>query len=215
MNAVLALGFIGAGTNNARCVRGAARRARACLAAAAACCLHTRGASPSHAFHHGARHPTPAASRSAAPATAAMWLTGSSFTAPAPPLTPPLPSLRPSPAICRLAGILRNLSSYYYKEPTLLFLVRVAQVGGGPGWAGVPAWRAVACLGATPGRRGQGREAGKGKGGEGRRACVLPALSWAGWRCRLAGRLACGRLRAAGACWPRPDLARLPACLAA
>ncbi len=29
----------------------------------------------------------------------------------------------------RLAGILRNLSSYYYKEPTLLFLVRVAQVG--------------------------------------------------------------------------------------
>ncbi|EFN53700.1 hypothetical protein CHLNCDRAFT_25435, partial [Chlorella variabilis] len=27
----------------------------------------------------------------------------------------------------RLAGILRNLSSYYYKEPTLLFLVRVAQ----------------------------------------------------------------------------------------
>ena len=27
----------------------------------------------------------------------------------------------------RLATILRNLSSYYYKEPTLLFLVRVAQ----------------------------------------------------------------------------------------
>lgn len=27
----------------------------------------------------------------------------------------------------RLAGILRNLASYYYKEPTLLFLVRVAQ----------------------------------------------------------------------------------------
>ena len=27
----------------------------------------------------------------------------------------------------RLAGILRNLSSYYYKEPTLLFLVRIAQ----------------------------------------------------------------------------------------
>lgn len=27
----------------------------------------------------------------------------------------------------RLAGILRNLSSYYYKDPTMLFLVRVAQ----------------------------------------------------------------------------------------
>lgn len=27
----------------------------------------------------------------------------------------------------RLAGLLRSLSSYYYKEPTLLFLVRVAQ----------------------------------------------------------------------------------------
>lgn len=27
----------------------------------------------------------------------------------------------------RLAGILRNLASYYYKEPTLLFLVRIAQ----------------------------------------------------------------------------------------
>ena len=27
----------------------------------------------------------------------------------------------------RLAGLLRNLSAYYYKEPTLLFLVRVAQ----------------------------------------------------------------------------------------
>lgn len=27
----------------------------------------------------------------------------------------------------RLAGLLRNLSSYYYKEPTLLFLVKVAQ----------------------------------------------------------------------------------------
>ncbi len=27
----------------------------------------------------------------------------------------------------RLAGLLRNLSGYYYKEPTLLFLVRVAQ----------------------------------------------------------------------------------------
>ena len=27
----------------------------------------------------------------------------------------------------RLAGMLRGLSSYYYKEPTLLFLVRVAQ----------------------------------------------------------------------------------------
>ena len=27
----------------------------------------------------------------------------------------------------RLAGLLRGLSSYYYKEPTLLFLVRVAQ----------------------------------------------------------------------------------------
>ncbi|GAB4816037.1 hypothetical protein N2152v2_003083 [Parachlorella kessleri] len=27
----------------------------------------------------------------------------------------------------RLAGILRNLSAYYYKEPTLLFLVRIAQ----------------------------------------------------------------------------------------
>ena len=30
----------------------------------------------------------------------------------------------------RLAGMLRALSSYYYKEPTLLYLVRVAQVGG-------------------------------------------------------------------------------------
>jgi hypothetical protein len=29
----------------------------------------------------------------------------------------------------RLAGILRQLSAYYFKEPTLLFLVRVAQVG--------------------------------------------------------------------------------------
>jgi hypothetical protein len=28
----------------------------------------------------------------------------------------------------RLAGMLRALSSYYYKEPTLLYLVRVAQV---------------------------------------------------------------------------------------
>lgn len=27
----------------------------------------------------------------------------------------------------RLAGMLRNLSSYYYKDPTMLFLVRVAQ----------------------------------------------------------------------------------------
>ena len=27
----------------------------------------------------------------------------------------------------RLAGMLRGLSSYYYKEPTLLFLVRMAQ----------------------------------------------------------------------------------------
>lgn len=27
----------------------------------------------------------------------------------------------------RLAGILRGLSSYYYKEPTLLLLVRLAQ----------------------------------------------------------------------------------------
>ena len=27
----------------------------------------------------------------------------------------------------RLAGMLRSLGSYYYKEPTLLFLVRVAQ----------------------------------------------------------------------------------------
>ncbi len=27
----------------------------------------------------------------------------------------------------RLAGILRNLASYYYKEPTLLFLVRLSQ----------------------------------------------------------------------------------------
>lgn len=27
----------------------------------------------------------------------------------------------------RLAGLLRGLSSYYYKEPTALFLVRVAQ----------------------------------------------------------------------------------------
>lgn len=27
----------------------------------------------------------------------------------------------------RISGILRNLSAYYYKEPTLLFLVRVAQ----------------------------------------------------------------------------------------
>jgi 26S proteasome regulatory subunit N1 len=28
----------------------------------------------------------------------------------------------------RLAGMLRNLASYYYKEPTLLFMVRIAQV---------------------------------------------------------------------------------------
>ncbi len=27
----------------------------------------------------------------------------------------------------RLAGMLRNLASYYYKEPSMLFLVRVAQ----------------------------------------------------------------------------------------
>lgn len=27
----------------------------------------------------------------------------------------------------RMAGILRSLSSYYYKEPTMLFLVRAAQ----------------------------------------------------------------------------------------
>lgn len=40
---------------------------------------------------------------------------------PAHPLSPPLFPLR------RLAGILRQLSAYYYKEPTLLFLVRIAQ----------------------------------------------------------------------------------------
>jgi hypothetical protein len=28
----------------------------------------------------------------------------------------------------RIAGMLRNLSSYYYKEPNLLFTVRIAQV---------------------------------------------------------------------------------------
>lgn len=39
---------------------------------------------------------------------------------------------------CRLAGILRNLSSYYYKEPTLLFLVRVAQVGTRPPGRAMP-----------------------------------------------------------------------------
>lgn len=27
----------------------------------------------------------------------------------------------------RLAGLLRGLGSYYYKEPTMLFLVRIAQ----------------------------------------------------------------------------------------
>jgi hypothetical protein len=30
----------------------------------------------------------------------------------------------------RIAGMLRNLSSYYYKEPNLLFTVRIAQVSG-------------------------------------------------------------------------------------
>ena len=41
----------------------------------------------------------------------------------------------------RLAGILRQLSAYYYKEPTLLFVVRVAQVGAAweRGWVGVEA----------------------------------------------------------------------------
>lgn len=39
----------------------------------------------------------------------------------------------------RLAGLLRNLASYYYKEPNLLFLVRVAQglVHMGKGLVGV------------------------------------------------------------------------------
>ena len=36
----------------------------------------------------------------------------------------------------RLAGTLRQLSAYYYKEPTLLFVVRVAQVGA-RGWVRV------------------------------------------------------------------------------
>jgi 26S proteasome regulatory subunit N1 len=66
MNAVMGLGFIGAGTNNARYIP---------------------------VWPHGRR----------------IWA-----------------SVNPG-AECRLAGILRNLSSYYYKEPTILFLVRVAQ----------------------------------------------------------------------------------------
>ena len=41
-----------------------------------------------------------------------------------------------SQSACRLAGILRNLSSYYYKEPTLLFLVRIAQASGHVLWGG-------------------------------------------------------------------------------
>lgn len=59
-----------------------------------------------------------------------------------PPLSPlPFPSLHASHCMeyvhagivgagtnnARLAGLLRGLGSYYYKEPTMLFLVRIAQ----------------------------------------------------------------------------------------
>lgn len=44
---------------------------------------------------------------------------------PTPGTAPPFPPAGTNNA--RLAGLLRNLSSYYYKEPVCLFLVRSAQ----------------------------------------------------------------------------------------
>lgn len=115
MNAVLALGFIGAGTNNARWV------AQGCLplrqtgvvgmAARFAWVCCTCNAGSAHMRVAGRR------GRSA-PCTTFTTM-----------CTPHLPCcLVCARRCCRLAGILRNLSSYYYKEPTLLFLVRIAQV---------------------------------------------------------------------------------------
>lgn len=48
----------------------------------------------------------------------------------------------------RLAGMLRNLSSYYYKDPTLLFLVRVAQglVHAGKGLITMSPWQSNTSL---------------------------------------------------------------------
>jgi hypothetical protein len=56
----------------------------------------------------------------------------------------------------RLATILRNLSSYYYKEPTLLFLVRVAQglVHMGKGLVGLSPYHTERQL--LSGKRGRG-----------------------------------------------------------
>jgi hypothetical protein len=111
MNAVLALGLIGAGTNNARWAT-APPLLPACFSA-----LQRR------------RYPLRRSSAATPHADRPRAMRA--------PLLPPA---------CSLAGMLRQLSSYYYKEPTLLFLVRVAQVGGGRGWART---RESACRGTT------------------------------------------------------------------
>ncbi len=62
----------------------------------------------------------------------------------------------------RLAGMLRSLASYYYKEPSLLFLVRVAQglVHMGKGLISLTPYHTDKQL--LSGACGAGREAGCG-----------------------------------------------------
>lgn len=71
----------------------------------------------------------------------------------------------------RLAGMLRNLSGYYAKEPTLLLLVRVAQglVHMGKGLLGLAPYHTDGQLasGARPGTRSQERRVGLGARGQG------------------------------------------------
>ena len=80
----------------------------------------------------------------------------------------------------RLAGMLRALSSYYYKEPTLLYLVRVAQVRACAG--GLLAGAAVARWGEVLGLCWCGVECGchfEGSPGslpDSSRACLAPRL---------------------------------------
>ena len=78
----------------------------------------------------------------------------------------------------RLAGMLRNLSGYYAKEPTLLLLVRVAQglVHMGKGLLGLAPYHTDGQLasGAGPGTRLRERRAGlgaRGRGPAGHGAC--------------------------------------------
>lgn len=88
----------------------------------------------------------------------------------------------------RLAGILRNLASYYYKEPTLLFLVRTAQglAHMGKGLIGLSPYHTDRQLlsGACCAER-------RGPGGGGH-ACVWVGCVWVGglerwsWGCRTA-----------------------------